>query len=442
MLLTTSYAFKEPTTEGDREAHYELHPAILRVNRRIYYETSAILRGGNMWIYLCMAMPKEPICYINETAQLPVVSRSVHNEEVKEIKDEYICKEARALDVILYPEHNSQNNNYDHHIMIMGPESMPYFLQLMFAMVYIHRSVQTLPRTKMEMHVGTPFCFTRSRLQQEILEPFSAVRGIQTITIKGNVDGNFARSLMAKMGSQWECTTEILDLSEKFLKRGDAAAAAGFTKAASFHYEQGSSFTFFAGQSYIDNFDVEADHVYNSISIASMLTTFDVRWAKVLLKLRCYKDIQCLTASMFDRTGRLQANVTEKIQLMMCNALAYLGLGKSTRFGDVLRPPLRSILEYEVSPAGPHTWHISDVFPSEHCMARNKKAMIEDLDDLAAYCKDGEEGRFRRIDTDGILPDREEIEFPTSQEWSATATRYERRRETWARNKSLYFPQY
>lgn len=43
MLLTTSYAFKEPNNNGDCEARYEMQPAILRLNRQIYNETHRIL---------------------------------------------------------------------------------------------------------------------------------------------------------------------------------------------------------------------------------------------------------------------------------------------------------------------------------------------------------------------------------------------------------------
>ena len=440
MLVTTSYAFKEPSSEADREAHYQLHPAILRVNRRIYHETRGILREGNMWIFLRIAVPKEPICYVDETAQLPVVSLSDSNEGLNETRKYYPDMDAHALDVVLYPEHISQNDNYNYQIMIMGPESMPYFLQLLFAMVYIHRSVQTPPRTMMEMHVGSPACFTGSRLQKEILEPFSAVRGFQTIKIKGNVDENLACSMMVKMGSNWECTTEILDLSETFLKRGDAAAAAGLAKAASFHYEQGSRFTFFAGQSYIDKFDVQADHVYNSIRIASMLNAFDVRLAKVLLKLRCYADVLYL----WFRQDRSRPTATEQFQLSLCSALACLGLAESIRFGDIMRYLFSDgMYDYKVSHTGRggiYTWHPRDVVPNELSMAETKDVMVKDLGELIMYCKEGEEGSLRRISTDEFslfLRGQEEIEFPSAQDWLAIATKYEDRRKMWARNRSI-----
>ena len=48
ILLTTSHAFQEPTSEeGGCEAHYELAPAILAVNHQIYNETHRILREEN-----------------------------------------------------------------------------------------------------------------------------------------------------------------------------------------------------------------------------------------------------------------------------------------------------------------------------------------------------------------------------------------------------------
>ena len=141
MLLTTSYAFKEPANEGDREPHYELQPAILRVNRRIYHETRGILREENMWILLCIAVPKDPVCYVDETGRLPVVSRSVLSRGVIDIDKCYLGTESHTLNVVLYPEYTCVEGNYHCHAMIMGPESLPYFLQLLFAILYVHRSI-------------------------------------------------------------------------------------------------------------------------------------------------------------------------------------------------------------------------------------------------------------------------------------------------------------
>lgn len=79
MLLTTSYALKEPTSEGDPEAHYEIQPTILQVSRQISNETRHILREENMWIFLSVDI-EESIAGANDNiARLPVVSRSVLN---------------------------------------------------------------------------------------------------------------------------------------------------------------------------------------------------------------------------------------------------------------------------------------------------------------------------------------------------------------------------
>lgn len=71
MLLTTSYAFKEPTSEGDPEAHYEIQPTILQVSRQISNETRHILREENMWIFLSVDI-EESIAGANDNiARLP-----------------------------------------------------------------------------------------------------------------------------------------------------------------------------------------------------------------------------------------------------------------------------------------------------------------------------------------------------------------------------------
>lgn len=440
MLLTTSYAFKEPTSEGDGDAHYELHLAILRVNRQIYNETRGILVEGNMWIFLCVAMPKYPTCFVDETARLPVVSRSVRREGLHEIRNDYPSMNSHALKLSLFPNYTFRDGDCDCHTMIMGPESLPYFLQLLFAMVYIYCSFYAPPVAVMEMHVGRPACFTRSRLQKEILEPFSAVRWCNSVFIKGNVDEEFACSLMVKMRSPWESKTELLEFSDAYLKKGDAAAAAGLTKAASFLYEQGSQFTFFAGQLYIDEFHPQANHVYVPLDIASMLNAFDVRLAKMLLKLRCYADVQRLTATVLARRDQSRATSTEKVQLTLSCALVSLALGETARFSQIMRGLFRGFCAlgvFSTESGWTKVVRSDEVFPEKLSMVENKDATIKEFDDLVAYCKEGEVDGLRRMGTGGGLPDREEIELPAAQHWSAIAAKYEDRRKTWARNKSV-----
>lgn len=426
MLLTTSYAFKEPISEGDREAHYEVQLAILRVNRQIYNETRSILREGNMWIFLCIAMPKEPVYYVDEIARLPVVSRSVCTEGLNEIQNCYLGMNSHALNIIFYPDYNYWHENYDCHIMIMGPESLPYLLQLLYAELYIQYF--KLSNTFLEMHLGQSACFAHSRLRKEILEPFSAARGFRSVFIHDNKDETFASSLMVKMKSPWGSTTELLDFSDAYLRRGDAAAAAGLTKAASLYYEQGYQFTFFAGQSYIRNVYPHANPAYIPHRIASMLSAFDTRWAKALLKLRCYADVQRVAVCVLGREHQNRATSAEKVQLVLCCALASLGLGETARFSQIMRGLFQGGCHLGVFPTG-SGWTGTvrgEIFPGKFSMIKIKDAMIKEFDDLVAYCKEGEEGSLRRIDTEGALPDREEIDFPVAQDWSAIAARYER----------------
>lgn len=291
----------------------------------------------------------------------------------------------------------------------------------------------------MDIQVGHSTRSTHSRLQKEILEPFSVARGFTFIVIDGNVDKNFAHSLMDTMRSPWDSIDKILEFSNAYLEKGDAAAAAGLLKAASLHYEEESHFTFFAGQSYVDKFRVYDHSVYCYIPIASMLDAFDVRWAKVLLKLRCYADVQCLVASVLNPQYRDGPTSTEKIQLVLCGALACLGLGNNTRFIEIMH----DLFQGRCHPAvvqQKNCWAAliaRDVFPDSMSILRNKDTVLKSFDDLVAYCNKGEDGILRRISTEGGLPNGEEIRFPLARDWSFVATRYQRRRTTWARNKSV-----
>ena len=433
MLLTTKYAFKEPTSEGDREAHYELQPNILRVNRQIYHETLAIFREENMWIFICIALPKKPIHFIHQTARLPVVSKAELIES-DEAKNCYLGMDSHALNICLEPEYCDCFFGLDLRVMIMGPESLPYLLQSLFPILYTHRSFPHTPIRRIEMCVGRSVYFTRSRPQREILEPFLAARGFHWVLTSDNID----RSFNYIMGHQFEDDTELLDFSDAYLKKGDVAAAAGLIKTASFYYEQGSDFTFYAGQSYLDTYKPQIEHVYVHIGIASMLTAFDINWAKTLLKLRCYADVQCLAASVLGRRRMSQSTSLEKVRLVLLCALASLGLEQTDRFREIMRDLFRGRCYLSVlSGSGlRHLQKIGKVFLGKRSGER-KDAVIRELDDLVSYCKEGEEGSLRRIDTGGGLPDREEIEFPVAQDWSAIPARYEHRCETWSTNLSV-----
>lgn len=440
MLLTTRYAFKEPASEDDWKAHYELQPAILRVNRQIYNETRGILREDNMWIFLCIAMLKKPIHYIDETARLPFVSRSILIEP-NEAGTCYMGKDSHALNMFLYPERSPLNydRDYNFHTMIMGPESMPYLLQMLFALLYNHRSVLPPPKNALEIYIGYPTYFTRSRLQKEILEPISAAQGLRCFSIAGNVDEILAPSLRFEMGRTWQSGTELLELSEAYLEKGDAAAAARLTEAASFHFEIGSHFTFYAGLSCLSKYHTSAEKNHLRLRIRSMQDTFDVRWAKVLLKLRCYADAQRVATFVLGRVKQSPSpSIDETVELVLCCALASLGLGQTSRFRQTMRGLIQGTCDWGGLSTG-FGWTVParPIFPDNQSLIRRKEATLKEFDDLVAYCKEGEKCSLQRVDTGESLPDRKEIEFPVAEHWSAMAVRYKRRFEAWVHYKTI-----
>ena len=441
MLLTTNYAFNEPTSEGE-QARYELAPALLRVNRQVHQETYHILREENMWITVCITMPRTPIRYMSESRNFPVVSRNILTEP-NVMKEYYLGMESHALNVFLSPKHVVRYPYCKFHTMIMGPESLPYLMQFLFAMGYTNRFVPSPPTKEIELYVGYPACFSRSKLQRELVEPFRAVRGFGKIFINGNVDEDLADSLYIQMRQPFRSDTEILEFSHAYLEKGDAAAAAGRTKAANFYYEHGSDFTFFAGQSYLDRQTPRRiHHVYQSPSIASMLTTFDIRWAKTLLKLRCYADVQRLVSSVLRRGLFSLATRDENIHLILYCALASLGLGETDRFTQIMLGLFQGSCDLGDFPAwngSTPAFVIHETFPIpiKWSVIMGQMEILTSMDDIVAYCREGAEGSLRRVDTGGVLLDPDGIEFYVAREWSAVSTRYENRRRKWARNLSV-----
>ena len=344
-------------------------------------------------------------------------------------------KDSRALHMFVYPEHKFQepDHNYQFHT-----KSLPYLLQMLFAMLYkkrSFRSVPTLSNNSSEMYVGYPTCFTRTRLQKEILEPFSAARGLSILSIDRNVDEIFASSLIVEMRRSWASGSELLEHSQAYLQKGDAAAAAGLTKAASLHFEYGADFTFFAGMSYLNIYHPPAEIKYMDLRIRSMRDAFDVRWAKVLLKLRCYADIRRVTVSILGRRNQSHTpSIDGKVELVLCCALASLALGQTSRFSHTMRGLVQGTCDLGVlTTEFGWTEEARPIFPDERSLLRRKDATIKEFYHLVAYCKEGEETSLRLMDTGGGLPDGKEIELPVAQDWSVRAARYEGRREKWAR---------
>ena len=183
-------------------------------------------------------------------------------------------------------------------------------------------------------------------------------------------------------------------------------------------------------------------HVYEFDSIASMLTAFDMRWAKVLLKLGCYADVQRLVATVVNREiqTKPQTTMIEKIRLVLYFALASLGLGDTDRFSQIMRGLFQGNCDLGVFPTRAGSTpdlRTRSVFHKKRDAVDFDKVIVENLDELVSYCKEGEDGGLRCVDTGEALPDRTHIEFPGEKQWSATSTRYESRREKWACNLSV-----
>ena len=118
IFLTTSQAFMERTRESDQEAHYELQPAIQRVNCQIYHETHGILKEGNMWIFLCVTMPKQLINYgDHEMARVPVFRRGLLRDP-SAVQNCYLGLRSPALSISLQMQYDARE--HDNHIMIMA----------------------------------------------------------------------------------------------------------------------------------------------------------------------------------------------------------------------------------------------------------------------------------------------------------------------------------
>lgn len=216
MLLTTEYTFKKASFMIGHEAHYELTPAVLLVNKQIYREARNILYYGNLWIILrgdegIIGKPGEI------KRSLPKVSRNPG----KGIMQPAMCIKLSFLPS--WPGSKLVN-------MVLGEESIEYLIDCLWTKE-LRRTNQGFSNYLRHVHIslalGMSKMCNRQQLHERLLKPFYNVHGCGRVTLKGTIVEQFGRQLYPRLLCTYPDNKELMAVGQGFLDKGDAAFAEG-----------------------------------------------------------------------------------------------------------------------------------------------------------------------------------------------------------------------
>lgn len=224
MLLTKPYAYHHNTVK-----YAPLHPAILRTCRQINEEATNILHGENIWIIWITTK-------INASDGPMTASRvpKASRKGAGNIKYPALSIESA------FPITAGASCSYL--TKITGEDGINDFLQTLWTLyAKIHTELDVKPSSLHLTLFETPF-HTKSKLQSICLEPFRLVPGLQKLTIHGQVDPACVKKILHRATSGLNDITQILEVSQAYLDKGDDEYFAGEPRRACAQYEYGVKF--------------------------------------------------------------------------------------------------------------------------------------------------------------------------------------------------------
>ncbi|KAL9121800.1 MAG: hypothetical protein Q9187_001637 [Circinaria calcarea] len=323
MLLTTEYTFKKVSVMTGHEAHYELTPAVLRVNKQIYREARNILYYGNLWIIVrgdegIIGKPGEIGRY------LPKVCRS---------PGKVVMQPAMCIKLSFLPSwQESKLVN-----VVMGEESIEYLIDCLWTRK-LRRTNQGISNYLRHIHIslslGRSKMCNRQQLQQRLLKPFFNVHGYGQVTLKGAIDEQFGRQLYRRLITIYPGTNELVYVGRGFLDKGDAMFAQGRFDEAYHNYCHAQKYTVHVPL--YPGTVREAQFIRDSVTFTALR-----RMAKALLAMklcdRAYVFLRIVFSIPHDQLP-YHATPTERAKWHLLCGFVGIGLGNEALFRVVNKP--------------------------------------------------------------------------------------------------------
>ena len=220
MLLTTEYTFYRAPFNRRSESHYSLQIAILRVNKQIYHEASAVLHNHNLWITIRghpllvgkQSFEGEVERGYNSQNFIPAVSRTIPAS---------IKKPALSIGLNFLPSFHPTEIQE----LLIGPESIAFLIHNLWDISFKFRK-ENLTSLLAKIHIRlwlqtSSMNRDRLRLQTRLLTPFLFVHGLGRVTFFGAANLEFDSHLCRQMQQTENSLNAVIVFAESIMNRGD-----------------------------------------------------------------------------------------------------------------------------------------------------------------------------------------------------------------------------
>lgn len=269
MVLTTQYAYDPVCKRFGR-----LETTLLHVNRKVRTESTAILHGANIWVYVHLnALMGDHVLF---KKMVPLVSQRVPG----------LMRQGEAIvggRFVSYPLQLSQrvpgptghptlsikltvwnDDNYGGSVLgestcILTRESIRFLVCFLWTVTKRDplmnplgfRTMVDIKTSWLELCLGTSLFYSRTQLQMICLEPFALVGTLEIITIEGDIDHSVQQQLLNRMRSPFIMVESAIEVGNDHLQRGNIAQRCGDHREACNVFELGTVYLLHAEYSLV-----------------------------------------------------------------------------------------------------------------------------------------------------------------------------------------------
>ena len=249
MVLTTQYAYDPMHRRFGR-----LETNLLHVNRKVRTESTAILYGANIWVYVCLDALTGGHYFFKK--YVPLVSQRVPG--IMKRCDTDIgpglagCSADRVpwvsprgpgsigyptltIGLTIWYDDNHGGGESRTLKYIIARESIRFLVHFLwkvttrspFRRAFGAPGMVGIKHSSLNLVLGTSPFHTRTQLQRICLEPFALVGTLADITMEGDIDPAFHQQLLIRMRSPFIMLESAIEIGNNHLQRGNIAQRCG-----------------------------------------------------------------------------------------------------------------------------------------------------------------------------------------------------------------------
>ena len=321
MVLTIPYTY-DPV----RRRFGKLETNLLHVNRKVRTESSDILHGANIWVYvLICASEADHTSFRGERILPPGISRELFRR-----------MGPPALFIKL--EVRDEANNGETSLRggyLTAIESIRLFVRSLWKVTAKDRIAAAKARIRtgseielpirnshLSLCLHKPLFHSRTNLAEICLEPFALIGTLASIKIQGDIDPAVQKKLLKRMKSLFITAKPAIDIGNGYLQQGDVARRCGDHLEARNLFDHGNLFVSHAAEYLLASSKITAESEEMRI-LSALRNVLRSRLARALLYTGQFKPAWEIARNMMP--GFELADV-DRLSVTLCDGCAKRGL--------------------------------------------------------------------------------------------------------------------